>query len=521
MLNKRFVRRLTLYSALLVISGGAFALATRIHEPPAPAAHAELLDPSHPYPPGRWRLAPPDELDRVVLWVSHILVRHQAAPRPEPAFAAIGWNVQPPPPARDRNEAIALARRIQEQARRSPDEFARLAQTYSDDLQTRAHAGSLGGVTAAYWLRTPQVLDALASLAPGQISEVVETDYGFHILLRRAPPVQQNLAARRIVIGYATAPWLRFQARSPTRAQRTREQALALSHALRTRLTERPQDFPAVVAAYSETRDAADGGDVGVWSNREPSPLHRELEALAALGIGEISEPLDTPIGFQIWQRVAAVERPAYAMSAIKLNFELEVPSTHAQSREALEPLAASLLRLVQAQPSAFSDLQRQYCCEEPERWTAGRGDPALTALIERTAPGAIADHILAVGHQWIIAKRTTLPAQRESLFELPEPIAPDIDYLVRNANPKLLARTTRSIGAEVGGAMQLEPAQTQAVAKLYEELATAFETATPDERVQHFADIQPLLRRSLGDQGFERCMTLINAKVASLLLTP
>ena len=63
--------------------------------------------------------------------------------------------------------------------------FADVAREVSDG-PAAAVGGALGVVTPGQFL--PPFEDALFALEPGQVSGVVETAYGFHLILREAPP---------------------------------------------------------------------------------------------------------------------------------------------------------------------------------------------------------------------------------------------------------------------------------------------------------------------------------------------
>src|SRR4051812_49127516 len=59
-----------------------------------PASSDNHVNLEAPYPKGRWRLAP-DQLGDVVLWVSHVLVRHDGVGRRTP-FELVSWPALPP-----------------------------------------------------------------------------------------------------------------------------------------------------------------------------------------------------------------------------------------------------------------------------------------------------------------------------------------------------------------------------------------------------------------------------------------
>jgi parvulin-like peptidyl-prolyl isomerase len=77
------------------------------------------------------------------------------------------------------NKRRAHAADILNQLKRGAD-FAALARRYSDDASTRERGGDLGLFTRD--THTPRFDEAAFALGPGQLSQVVETDYGFHVI---------------------------------------------------------------------------------------------------------------------------------------------------------------------------------------------------------------------------------------------------------------------------------------------------------------------------------------------------
>lgn len=266
-----------------------------------------------PYPPGRWRLARFDELERALIWPAHILVRHREVAPGLVSFSLPLWQAAPPPPERTRREALELAERLAEQARAQPEQFAALARQHSEDIATRHAGGALGGVNAFKLSDWPEVLDALAALKPGGVSTVVETGYGFHVLSLRPPPEARRVGGARIVIGYDDAPWLhRYLARRPI-PPRSHAAAAALAEQVYREARAAPGEFARLVAAYSEHREAEHGGDFGRWSTLEPTPFPDAVEVLQGLEPGEVAPPIDSLFGFQIIQRTEeqSPSRPA------------------------------------------------------------------------------------------------------------------------------------------------------------------------------------------------------------------
>jgi peptidyl-prolyl cis-trans isomerase C len=94
-----------------------------------------------------------------------------------------------PDPEAVRRKALEVLQRI-----KAGEDFAQLAKEYSDDPGSREQGGDLG-----YFGRgqmTPKFEQAAFDLKPGQVSDLVETPFGFHIIKveeRRLQPFDQSL----------------------------------------------------------------------------------------------------------------------------------------------------------------------------------------------------------------------------------------------------------------------------------------------------------------------------------------
>lgn len=104
-----------------------------------------------------------------------------------------------PPNATDaqRDSVIELARQVREQAVNGSD-FAALAREYSEDPGSAAQGGDLGFFGRGQMVGPFE--DAAFALEPGQISELIETPYGFHIIKleeRQLPDFESNRDAFR------------------------------------------------------------------------------------------------------------------------------------------------------------------------------------------------------------------------------------------------------------------------------------------------------------------------------------
>ena len=87
----------------------------------------------------------------------------------------------PPEVTRSKEEARALAQRVSAEARKGAKWSALVAQ-YSDEPGAAGRGGNLG--TFKRGAMVPEFEEALLKLQAGEISEPVETPFGFHVIVR-------------------------------------------------------------------------------------------------------------------------------------------------------------------------------------------------------------------------------------------------------------------------------------------------------------------------------------------------
>ena len=176
---------------------------------------------------------------------------------------------------------------IDEQARAGRD-FAQLAATYSESNDAM-QGGDLGFRPVD---SLPQVMSsAIANLKPGQVSDVVRSPSGFHIvkLISRkggsALPQVQQTHARHILIKVTEVT-----------SEAEARQKIGQVH---SRLKS-GEDFAALAKLYSQDGSAQKGGDLGWLYPGDTVPAFDQ--AMNALKVGEISNPVQTQFGFHIIQ---------------------------------------------------------------------------------------------------------------------------------------------------------------------------------------------------------------------------
>jgi parvulin-like peptidyl-prolyl isomerase len=463
------------------------------------------------YPPGRWRLVHPDRLQGVMLCFSHILVRHRDVPSGLISFNLPLWTGAPPAPDRTREEALAFAQELEGRARREPQRFAELASEHSEDVATRTLGGSVGVVRAAEISRYPVVLDALAALSPGEVSRVVETGYGFHILLRRSPPPPGVVSGSRIVIGHADAPWLeRFFARRPI-PPRTRAEAEVLARNLFERARANPSQFEALVAEYSEHDDALRQGDFGSWPALAATPFPREVEVLRGLALGDVAPPLDSLFGIQILQRTAERPRARYSATLIEQMFDPHLPPEDPRSEASVAAAFRTISGQVTAEPSRFEEYQNSLCCAVIQTWTEGAGSAPLEQMLVRLKPGQIAPAPVRLAYSYALVKRVSTegPSPPPS-FDLPVPERADFDALLTRWMGPDLAREAAAIAEP----LQAGSKQAAEVAAVHE----AFAAALARGEAATFEALQTQLRPLLGAR-YGEYKALLDKRVEALVL--
>lgn len=177
-------------------------------------------------------------------------------------------------------------------------DFAKVSASFSD-TPNALEGGQLGWKTAT---QVPALfLDTLKTMKPGEISPILRSPNGFHILKlinRRggsSPLVIQQTHARHILI-------------KPSEIVSEADAKHRMDD-LKERL-DNGGNFEELARQYSEDGTAAKGGDLG-WVN--PGDTVPEFEkAMNALKPGEISEPVRSPFGWHILQ---VTERRSQDMS--------------------------------------------------------------------------------------------------------------------------------------------------------------------------------------------------------------
>lgn len=136
------------------------------HDEHKPAATPPPTPAPQPQPQTRGSAQPPRE----IFGAKHLLVMYKGSRRAPP-------NIE-----RTKDEAKARAEEAKKKAKADPSKFADLVKEYSDEPNAGARGGDLGKFPKGAMV--PEFQAAVEKIKVGEISDIVETPFGFHVILR-------------------------------------------------------------------------------------------------------------------------------------------------------------------------------------------------------------------------------------------------------------------------------------------------------------------------------------------------
>jgi peptidyl-prolyl cis-trans isomerase SurA len=199
----------------------------------------------------------------------------------KPAGVRLAQILLAPSPSKGVEDSLKeLAERIDLRAK-AGDDFAILAQTYSTDASGK-NGGDLGWFQRGQMV--PEFEKAAYALQPGDVSDVVKTRYGFHII-KCLQKKGEKIRASHILISY-------------TPSESDFSETFKLADSLYN-LLKNGADFAALARQYSHDDDSRDkGGDLG-WFPQDQ--LFDEFRGPAdSMEIGDISLPIKSDYGYHI-----------------------------------------------------------------------------------------------------------------------------------------------------------------------------------------------------------------------------
>ncbi|HZI94278.1 MAG TPA: peptidylprolyl isomerase, partial [Patescibacteria group bacterium] len=212
---------------------------------------------------------------------SHILLKAPAEAKPEEADAV-------------RKKAEALLARA-----RGGEDFAKLARENSEDPGSASEGGDLQWFGKGRMV--PEFEQAVFSLSDGQISDIVRTPFGFHII---------KMTGSRPA-GVTPFEEVREQIRQTLAFKKAQELLSKKSDEVATRLSQQSSSFEATATELGLTVK-----DTGWFGKGDPigdlGPMPQAAEEIFRLKSGDHSGPIPTPRGI-LFARLVDVQQPQAA----------------------------------------------------------------------------------------------------------------------------------------------------------------------------------------------------------------
>ncbi len=255
----------------------AFLLALTVacnSEPPETEVPAEaddsLVDAAPETLDTRQKVTSVVEIPRPRFHARHILIAHIEASSAHESVT------------RSPQQAQAEADRLLKELNSGAD-FETLARAHSDD-GSKSRGGDLGVFTKGVMHTTFEA--ATIALEEGQVSQVVETPFGFHII-ERLPVIEVH-------VSHILVQW---EGLKRTRSSRTREEAVQRIEQAQA-LLDSGTEFADVAAAWSDGPFGKRGGDLGWFQKGQMAPQFDD--AAFSLQPGERSTVVESPHGFHL-----------------------------------------------------------------------------------------------------------------------------------------------------------------------------------------------------------------------------
>ena len=176
-----------------------------------------------------------------------------------------------------REKAAALLERV-----RNGEDFAELARQHSEDPGSGPRGGDLGFFGRGDMVSS--VEEAAYELAPGGVSDLVLSEFGYHIL-KVEEKQDDRVRARHILISLQPS-----------------ESDAAAAYSKAVKLLARIQageDFAELAKAESDHKESGKaGGNLGIYSEDQPPPGFAEV--IRTMSLGQVSQPVQTEFGWHL-----------------------------------------------------------------------------------------------------------------------------------------------------------------------------------------------------------------------------
>lgn len=238
--------------------------------------------------------------------------------------------IKPKPSKKAEEEAYARAESLLDSLKHGAS-FAELAKKYSQDPGSASDGGDLGWASRGQFV--PGFEHAVYALKPGEISGIVKTQFGYHIiqlLQRRGDMVH----ARHILIKIPILP-------------ADDDSVMAFLDTLKERAMH-GASFAVLAREFSEDKNTSDlGGDLGTVSVDQLEPSFKST--VDTLKVGEISQPVKVEAGNSYGYQIVYLRNriPAHKVNLNQDYSRLEKMALNMKQTEAYQKWIAKLKKQV------------------------------------------------------------------------------------------------------------------------------------------------------------------------------
>lgn len=305
-------------------------------------ADAVIPSPTTPVDPARVPSAQTGPKPPVV-GARHILLQYKGAERADGV-------------TRTKEEAKARAMKVLALARAQGSDFAELAK-YSDEPAAAERGGSLGVFGPGQMTKIFE--ESTYALGEGQVSEVIETEFGFHVIQREP------------VYALAVIPVLARGEGAPPEVTRTKEEAKLRAEEAVSKLRG-GLAFAEAIKAYSDEPNAKFGlTQVQLATDSMLPPQIREK--VKGVKMNEFAEPLEVPVGYFVIQKQPMVwADAAHIMVRFAGALGSEGDASVTRTKEEAKALADKVLAEAQAAGADFNALATKYSDDEGTKEKGG-----------------------------------------------------------------------------------------------------------------------------------------------------
>ena len=162
--------------------------------------------------------------------------------------------------------------------------FSKLAEEYSADPGSRANGGELGWVSRGSLVKAFETAAFTSKI--GEITEPIETQFGFHIL-ETLDKQGDKVSVRHILL-------------SPPITKKDQERAFNFATSLKKDSIKTLSDFKSMVQKYTSDENTRKlGGDLG-WIDANNYTVPEIGQAIKYVDLNVCSPPINSPIGFHL-----------------------------------------------------------------------------------------------------------------------------------------------------------------------------------------------------------------------------